>query len=80
MSSCVKEKRLRPRKAVPSRFASPGGAGVPVTKDERVGTKRQPRTLKVRGFSMIHATDTEASTDGRALLFAEAPHEENQRA
>ena len=31
----------------------------------------KPRTFLVRGFSMIHAPDTEAITYGRAFLFAE---------
>ena len=31
----------------------------------------KPRTRRVRGFSIIHASDSEAITDGRALVFAE---------
>ena len=31
----------------------------------------KPRTRRVRGFSMVHVSDSEAHTDGRAFLFAE---------
>ena len=45
--------------------------GPPVTKDERerelIG---KPRIYRMRGFSLVHAPDTEANTDGRAFLFA----------
>ena len=40
----------RPRKAVPSRFASLVGAGVPVTKDECAGTGRQAPHLEDGGL------------------------------
>ena len=58
-------------KAVPSRFASPGGAHG--TRHERrayEGPIGKPRVYKMRGFSLIPRR-IEAITYGRAFLFAE---------
>ena len=49
-----------------------GGAGVPVHgKTSVLVPIGKARTRKVRGFSMSHATDSEAYLPRRALLFAE---------
>ena len=61
----------RPRKAVPSRFASLEGWGTRHVRRASWYHIGKPRTFLVRGFSMIHAPDTGANTYGRALLFAE---------
>ena len=47
------------------------GSRYPSRKTSVLVPEGKPRTFKVRGFSLIHAPDTEAHTDGRAFLFAE---------
>ena len=49
-----------------------GSAGVPVTEGERRrGLVCKPRANRARGFSMVHAPDSEANLSSRAPLFAD---------
>ena len=61
----------RPREAVPSRFASPGGAGNPSRKTSVLVPEGKHRAFLVRGFSIYHAPDTEGQPTSGAFLFAE---------
>ena len=45
--------------------------GYPSRKTSVLVPRGKPRTSLVRGFSLIHAPDSEAVTDRRAFLFAE---------